>query len=101
MNAIKLKLLPTARFFGKSTATAFNMPGYDIVNSFTEWYLRYAGWLAPYITDTALFQEMNAAYRDAFPNVPPARATVRCGTARATSVTPAARPESTPRRANP
>ena len=25
------------------------------------------------------FQEMNAAYRDAFPNVPPARATVRCG----------------------
>jgi reactive intermediate/imine deaminase len=32
-----------------------------------------------YITDTALFQEMNAAYRDGFPNVPPARATVRCG----------------------
>lgn len=32
-----------------------------------------------YITDTALFQQMNAAYRDGFPNVPPARATVRCG----------------------
>jgi reactive intermediate/imine deaminase len=31
-----------------------------------------------YITDTSLFQEMNAVYRDAFPNVPPARATVRC-----------------------
>jgi len=31
-----------------------------------------------YITDTALFQEMNAAYRDGFPNIPPARATVRC-----------------------
>lgn len=32
-----------------------------------------------YITDTAQFQDMNAAYRDGFPNVPPARATVRCG----------------------
>ncbi len=32
-----------------------------------------------YITDTAQFQEMNAVYRDGFPNVPPARATVRCG----------------------
>jgi 2-iminobutanoate/2-iminopropanoate deaminase len=31
-----------------------------------------------YITDTALFQDMNASYRDGFPNVPPARATVRC-----------------------
>lgn len=32
-----------------------------------------------YITDTAFFQDMNAVYREAFPNVPPARATVRCG----------------------
>jgi reactive intermediate/imine deaminase len=32
-----------------------------------------------YITDTAQFQDMNAAYRDGFLNVPPARATVRCG----------------------
>jgi reactive intermediate/imine deaminase len=32
-----------------------------------------------YITDTALFQDMNAAYREAFTGVPPARATVRCG----------------------
>jgi 2-iminobutanoate/2-iminopropanoate deaminase len=32
-----------------------------------------------YITDTALFQDMNATYREGFPNVPPARATVRCG----------------------
>ena len=32
-----------------------------------------------YITDTALFQDMNAVYRDGFPPVPPARATVRCG----------------------
>jgi 2-iminobutanoate/2-iminopropanoate deaminase len=31
-----------------------------------------------YITDTALFQDMNAAYREAFPANPPARATVRC-----------------------
>jgi len=31
-----------------------------------------------YITDTAMFQDMNAAYREGFPNVPPARATVRC-----------------------
>lgn len=32
-----------------------------------------------YITDTALFQDMNAVYREAFPAAPPARATVRCG----------------------
>jgi enamine deaminase RidA (YjgF/YER057c/UK114 family) len=32
-----------------------------------------------YITDTAMFQEMNAAYRAAFPVNPPARATVRAG----------------------
>jgi 2-iminobutanoate/2-iminopropanoate deaminase len=32
-----------------------------------------------YITDTTQFQDMNAVYRDGFPNVPPARATVRCG----------------------
>lgn len=32
-----------------------------------------------YITDTALFEEMNAAYRKAFPKDPPARATVRAG----------------------
>ncbi len=32
-----------------------------------------------YITDTALFQDMNAAYREAFRSAPPARATVRCG----------------------
>lgn len=32
-----------------------------------------------YITDTALFQDMNAVYREAFPSSPPARATVRCG----------------------
>ena len=32
-----------------------------------------------YITDTALFQDMNAVYREAFPSAPPARATVRCG----------------------
>ncbi len=32
-----------------------------------------------YITDTARFQEMNAAYRKAFPDAPPARATVRAG----------------------
>ena len=31
-----------------------------------------------YITDTSLFQEMNAVYRQAFPASPPARATVRC-----------------------
>lgn len=44
MTAIKFKFLPTARFFGKSTATAFNMPGYDIWQIFTGWLLRYAGW---------------------------------------------------------
>ena len=32
-----------------------------------------------YITDTALFQDMNAAYREGFPTAPPARATVRAG----------------------
>jgi 2-iminobutanoate/2-iminopropanoate deaminase len=32
-----------------------------------------------YITDTAMFQDMNAAYREGWPTVPPARATVRCG----------------------
>lgn len=32
-----------------------------------------------YITDTAAFEEMNAAYRKAFPKDPPARATVRTG----------------------
>ncbi|HML18362.1 MAG TPA: RidA family protein [Bryobacteraceae bacterium] len=32
-----------------------------------------------YITDTANFQAMNAAYRSAFPAAPPARATVRTG----------------------
>lgn len=32
-----------------------------------------------YITDTANFQAMNAAYRSAFTNAPPARATVRTG----------------------
>jgi 2-iminobutanoate/2-iminopropanoate deaminase len=32
-----------------------------------------------YITDTATFQDMNAAYREGFPANPPARATVRCG----------------------
>ncbi len=32
-----------------------------------------------YITDTALFQGMNAAYRTYFPKDPPARATVRAG----------------------
>ena len=32
-----------------------------------------------YITDTAMFQDMNAAYRGAFPSSPPARATVRAG----------------------
>ena len=32
-----------------------------------------------YITDTATFPEMNAAYRAAFPANPPARATVRAG----------------------
>lgn len=32
-----------------------------------------------YITDAARFQEMNAAYREAFPDAPPARATVRAG----------------------
>ncbi|HSK10275.1 MAG TPA: RidA family protein, partial [Vicinamibacterales bacterium] len=31
-----------------------------------------------YITDTAMFQDMNAVYREAFPAMPPARATVRC-----------------------
>jgi reactive intermediate/imine deaminase len=31
-----------------------------------------------YITDTAMFQDMNAAYREGFPANPPARATVRC-----------------------
>ena len=31
-----------------------------------------------YITDTTLFQDMNAAYREGFPASPPARATVRC-----------------------
>jgi reactive intermediate/imine deaminase len=30
-----------------------------------------------YLTDTAMFQEMNAAYRTYFPSAPPARATVR------------------------
>jgi enamine deaminase RidA (YjgF/YER057c/UK114 family) len=32
-----------------------------------------------FITDVALFQDMNAVYREAFPASPPARATVRCG----------------------
>jgi 2-iminobutanoate/2-iminopropanoate deaminase len=32
-----------------------------------------------FITDTAQFQEMNAAYRTGFPANPPARATVRAG----------------------
>ena len=32
-----------------------------------------------YITDTAFFQDMNAAYRTYFPKDPPARATVRTG----------------------
>lgn len=32
-----------------------------------------------YITDTALFQDMNAAYRSYFPKDPPARATVKAG----------------------
>ncbi len=32
-----------------------------------------------FITDTALFQDMNAAYRTYFPKDPPARATVRAG----------------------
>lgn len=32
-----------------------------------------------FITDTALFQDMNAAYRPYFPKDPPARATVRAG----------------------
>jgi 2-iminobutanoate/2-iminopropanoate deaminase len=32
-----------------------------------------------FITDTALFQEMNAAYRAGFATVPPARATVKTG----------------------
>jgi 2-iminobutanoate/2-iminopropanoate deaminase len=32
-----------------------------------------------YITDTAMFQDMNAAYRGAFPSSPPARATARAG----------------------
>jgi len=32
-----------------------------------------------YITDTAMFQAMNAAYRPYFPKDPPARATVRAG----------------------
>jgi len=32
-----------------------------------------------YITDTKMFEEMNAAYRQAFPKDPPARATVRTG----------------------
>ena len=32
-----------------------------------------------YITDTALFQDMNAVYREAFTGAPPARATVRSG----------------------
>jgi reactive intermediate/imine deaminase len=32
-----------------------------------------------YITDTALFQDMNATYRTYFPKEPPARATVRTG----------------------
>lgn len=32
-----------------------------------------------YITDTALFQDMNAVYREGWSSVPPARATVRCG----------------------
>ena len=31
-----------------------------------------------YLKDAATFQDMNAAYREAFPSVPPARATVRC-----------------------
>src|SRR5262249_15674730 len=32
-----------------------------------------------YITDTAMFQDMNASYRTFFPKDPPARATVRTG----------------------
>jgi enamine deaminase RidA (YjgF/YER057c/UK114 family) len=32
-----------------------------------------------YITDTALFPEMNSAYQGAFPSIPPARASVRAG----------------------
>ena len=32
-----------------------------------------------YITNTALFQQMNGAYQGAFPSIPPARATVRAG----------------------
>jgi 2-iminobutanoate/2-iminopropanoate deaminase len=32
-----------------------------------------------YITDTSLFQDMNAAYRAVFPKDPPARATVKAG----------------------
>jgi enamine deaminase RidA (YjgF/YER057c/UK114 family) len=32
-----------------------------------------------YITDTAMFQDMNSAYRASFPSSPPARATVRAG----------------------
>jgi enamine deaminase RidA (YjgF/YER057c/UK114 family) len=32
-----------------------------------------------YLTDTALFEQMNAAYRGAFPSSPPARATVGVG----------------------
>jgi 2-iminobutanoate/2-iminopropanoate deaminase len=31
-----------------------------------------------FITDTGMFQDMNAVYREGFPTVPPARATVRC-----------------------
>jgi 2-iminobutanoate/2-iminopropanoate deaminase len=34
-----------------------------------------------YLPDTAVFQEMNAAYRAYFPSAPPARATVKAGLA--------------------
>lgn len=32
-----------------------------------------------YITDTSMFRDMNEAYREPFPDIPPARATVRAG----------------------
>jgi hypothetical protein len=42
MTAIKFKFLPTARFFGKTTATAFNVP--VSIGAPNNWYLRYAKW---------------------------------------------------------
>ncbi len=53
MNALKFKYLPTARFFGKSTSTAFNCPLSISVSG--EWSLHYANWNAYLATEVGQY----------------------------------------------